>query len=235
MSNQPEQSQPPKPDKRLFAKRSEREELPPDADLEDRFNDFWKRNGPAIFLAIAVIAIVVTGYQTIEYFGERREAAVRSEFGEVMGDPAALVSFAQEHEGRSIGGMAYLMLANDEYAQARYRAAADHYHKAAEALVETPIVGRARLGAAMSLMKLGQFAEGEAILQDLAGNQAIPGVVRAEAAYNLGVAYWERENYEALSEQLDFIEDMEESGYWGFRAMQLRERIPQLREFASGA
>ena len=36
-------------------------DLPPDADMEERFNDFWKNNGTSVFGGIALGAVIVIG------------------------------------------------------------------------------------------------------------------------------------------------------------------------------
>ena len=220
-----------KPDKKLLA--TQHEELPPDADLEDRFNDFWKRHGVTIFLGIAIVAVVVVGYQTVHYLGERREAQIQAAFGAALDDPTALLSFAQDHDGRSLGGMAYLILANRDYERGEFRQAVDHYAMAAQSLAGTPVAVRASLGEGMALLKLENYDAAEEKLRELSGDLAAREIIRAEAAYHLAVSYWQRGDMTALARALDRVEDMENSGFWGFRAMQLRDRIPELRDLSN--
>ncbi|MEI2421930.1 hypothetical protein V6O07_16760, partial [Arthrospira platensis SPKY2] len=74
-------------------------DLPPDADIEEKFNDFWKRNGASIFAGIALAAIAVTGYQIVQYMGDRREANLREAFR--MADTTEQrIAFAERHSGR---------------------------------------------------------------------------------------------------------------------------------------
>src|SRR5690554_2952685 len=107
-------------------------DLPPDADVEERFNAFWKKNGTTIFASIAVAAVIVLGIQTYRYLDERAEANTRAEYGAAE-STEQLIAFAQDNEEHPLSGLAYMELANRRYEQGDYVQAANHYQTAYEA------------------------------------------------------------------------------------------------------
>lgn len=212
-------------EKAILEAQNKESELPPDADVEERFNEFWKKNGFGIFVGIALGAAVVLGFQISSYVGAQRESNIRSEYL-ALDDAEERVAFARENSRHPLAGMAWLDLADSAYDRGEFTAASEFYENAARALEGSPVAGRARLGAAMAELMLDQREDAKVALNVIASDRRLLAVTRAEAAYHLAVVHWEDENHDAMEEALDLIDELEGASLWAFRANVLRQRIP---------
>ena len=203
--------------------------LPPGADVEERFNEFWKNNGTAIFAAIALGALVVLGLQTWRYLENRAEQKTRQAFAQA-GDRQALTAFAQDNEDHSLAGIAYLQLANEDYNRGEYAQAREHYHLATERLAGTALAGRAAIGAAMAALVGGSEAEGTQALRDILNNPAHQNTTRTEAGHALAVHYWEQQDWQAMREVVDTVLTFDASLPYRMITEQLSQRVPQLQQ-----
>lgn len=204
-------------------------ELPPDADLEERFNDFWKKNGAGIFGGIALGAVLVVGFQTADYLKGQKAESVQAAFAEATSTEAK-ITFAEEHADHRLAGVALLEVADGQFESGEFVAALENYERAKDGLAGTLLEGRAQLGEGMALLLTGERAAGEAVLRSLALNNSLMDQLRAEAAYSLAVSCWEAEDWEGVQSALEIMDGLAAPGMWQFRATQLRERVPQLVE-----
>jgi hypothetical protein len=214
------------PAKKAARARDEESELPPDSDLEDRFNHFWKTHGNTIFAAAAIAMVVVLGVQVYDYMKARAVAAKQADFVAAM-ENDDLEAFASEYSGQTLGGIATLKVAHKFYEEENFIEARNRYEAAAKTLSGTPFFERARLGAAMSRLLGGDAQGGSMDLGSIASNAAFTDPTRAEAAYNLALHYWEQEDYTAMETAIEQILTLSSPGMNGARAERLRERIPQ--------
>ena len=198
-------------------------DIPPDADIEERFNDFWKKNGAGIFGGIAIGALVVVGIQLFQYFDEKKEAALRDAFAETTTTEAKL-QFAEEHAEHQLGALAQLQVADARYNEGNFQAAADNYSLAARGFMDPTLSSRALVGQGVSLLRAGSTEAGQSVLEAVALDPSALDVTRGEAAYHLAVSYWEVGDTERVSEVTDIILELE-APYWVFRANSLRERL----------
>lgn len=203
-------------------------DLPPDADAEERFNDFWKKNGPFIFGLLAVMAVVVVGLETWRYMQARGVEERAKEYG-TLDSAAARLEFAKSNASTKTGGLAYLEVADSDFAEGNFEVAAEHYVAAQEGLAETPLEGRARLGAALAKVRLGQ-SEAYNELEMLARDPAVLAPYRGEAAYMLAVAQWEAGNLDQVRRALDLLATLDEAAGWQSMGRQLEASIPGLEE-----
>lgn len=201
-------------------------ELPPDADVEERFNDFWKRYGPSIFAVIALVAVLTVGYEIYGYMQERKTERLANTYAELESS-ADKLEFAQAHGKTALGGLAYLELADEAYAAANFTDATSRYQAANEALRGTPLSGRARLGAAIAQLRQGDQTA-LALLDQLARDPSVLGSIRGEAAYLLATAYWEREDFDQIRRAIDLLATIEGAGVWQNMGFQLENQIPEL-------
>lgn len=201
--------------------------LPPDADFDDRFMDFWKRNGVSIFTGIALAALFVIGYQIYQFVSDRREASIRAEFAAVESQ-AERIAFTQKFPKHPLAGLAFLEIANQKYDAGDWTQAASYFQAAVDALGSNPAAQRAQLGAAMTQLKAGQRDQARQSLEILALSPSAFATTRAEAVYNLAVLAWEEGLKDDVRRHIATIEGMEESGFWIFRAAELRERLGDL-------
>jgi hypothetical protein len=198
-------------------------DLPPDADMEERFNDFWKKNGPGIFGGIAIGAVIVVGIQLFQYFGEKKEDSIREAFA-ASNTIEEKISFADEYGDHQLAALANLQVADARYEEGAYADAADSYAEAAKGFDDPTMASRALLGQGMSLLLSGSLDSGRALLEVVALDTTALAQTRGEAAYNLAVTYWEAGDLERVAEITDIILELE-APFWVFRANSLRDRL----------
>lgn len=225
MSKQPQPSKLPKSDRKPTAE--DESDLPPDADVEERFNDFMKRNGAAIFAAIALGGAAVLGYQIYQYMGERAVAGAQEAFQTAETAEERLV-FAESNRRFQLAGVAFLDLADDAFQARDYATAAGHYASAQEVLEPGPFRGRAKLGEGLSRLLDGDQAGGRELLQAVASDVNLLDQVRGEAAYHLAVSAWEAQEFSQVRSALDTVLGLSNPGFWRDQALDLESRIPEL-------
>jgi hypothetical protein len=199
-------------------------DLPPDADLEERFNDFWKNNGTGIFGGIAIGAVIVVGIQLFQYFGDKKEQAIRDAFA-AAGTVEAKLAFVGDNPDHQLAGLAHLQLADVRYAEGNFTAAADLYADASKGFEDPTLASRALLGQGMSLLQAGETEAGQAVLRAIALDPSALEQTRGEAAYNLAVSFWEAGDQEKALEASDIILQLDTASLWAFRANALRDRL----------
>ena len=198
------------------------------ADFEERILLFWENYRRTIIGAVAVVFSVVLVYQLTVYLDERRESALRGAY-QLAEDREERLAFAREHAGHPLAGFAYLEVANEEFSSKEYGEAANHYKEAIEPLGQSPLASRAELGYAVAAYRNGEVETAEQALRKLSNEDSRLDGMRAEAAYDLAVLYWERGNFAEVKSQLALIEELEKPGYWSTKANRLRSTIPELR------
>jgi predicted negative regulator of RcsB-dependent stress response len=155
--------------------------LPPDADPEERFNQFWRENGTSIFSSIAIGAAIVIGMQIWRYIEARAEKHTQESYLAAGNSAEALVSFASEKGKHPLAGASYMQLATAEFARGEYIQAAEHYALAADILSGSAFAERARLGMAMSELMSGKVDSGLESLRAIMDNPDYTELTRAEA------------------------------------------------------
>lgn len=206
-------------------------ETPPgDGDFEEQVLQLWGVHGNRLVMIVALVVVAVLAYQVSGYLAQRNVEKIQTAYQETE-DSTDLVTFGLEYSSHPLGGFAYLQAAHQEYDQKQFKEAAGHYEKAAEILADTPYAGRAQLGYAMASLSNGQAVIAQQSLETLARDESMLDSTRAEAAYNLAIHHWEKEEFEAVQEQLDFIDTLAKPGYWiwSIKVGQLRDSIPELR------
>lgn len=198
-------------------------DLPPDADVEERFNDFWKKNGGGIFGGIAIGALIVVGIQLVQYFGEKKEDAIQEAFT-TSNTVEEKIAFASEYPDHQLAALAQLQVADSRYEQGAYDEAASAYAEAANGFEDPTMSSRALLGQGMSLLMSGSTDSGRALLEAVALDPTALDQTRGEAAYNLAVTYWEAGDFERVNEITDIILELN-APFWVFRANSLRDRL----------
>lgn len=199
--------------------------LPPGADAEERFNEFWRQNGTSIFVAIAIGAVLVIGMQTWKYVQARHEEKVETAYA-AADSSDKLISFAVENKNHRLAGAAYLKVANSEYAAGQYLQAGEHYSAAREKLAGSPFYERAALGVAMSEMMNGKIEQGVSDLTSVMNTPEFLELTRAEAAFNLGLHYLKVQDYKALTSVCDIADTFGEKNMYAEMTRRMRDQIP---------
>ena len=202
-----------------------------DSDFEEKLLLFWRNHGNRVVVALVVLAAGVLAYQLSGFIAKRSQEKVQAAYQKAE-NTADLIAFGAEHSRNSLGGFAYLQAAHEEYGRNQFKEAAAHYEAAAQILTDSPFAGRARLGFAMASLQGDEPVIGRQTLESITADEALLDSTRAEAAYNLAVFHWDREKFDEVEKQLDFIETLAKPGFWIWtnKADQLRDLIPELRQ-----
>jgi predicted negative regulator of RcsB-dependent stress response len=189
--------------------------------------EIWekKENRTTIYAGCVIVIVAILAYGAYNELAKRREAGVEAAFAAAT-TPAKLQTFVRENERHPLAGAAYLQLADEAYAAARFDEAQGDYEKAAAVLPGTPFAARAALGQGMCLLQSGKTAEGVAILQRLATDTTQLQAVRCEAAYHLAALAFGNSKFEDVVKFTDLIMQVDAGGMWAQRAILLRMRTP---------
>jgi hypothetical protein len=202
------------------------------ADLELPFDEqlraIWERkeNRTTVYTGCIAVALMILGWYGYKAFVAAREHQIEAAYTAAAATPARLRSFALEYQGRPLAGVAYLKLADEEYASGNYTAAVDDYDRAAGELPVPAIVARALLGKAVSQIRSGKTSEGTAGLVKLAEDATKVKAVRTEAAYHVASMAFDAGNFDDVTKFTNLIMQIDAGGVWAQRAMQLQLEIP---------
>ncbi|QTF92302.1 hypothetical protein, partial [Halomonas sp. BM-2019] len=172
--------------------------------FEDRVRIYWDENRAFIIGSIVVLLVVVVGYQGLVAFQNIRERAVRDEFALVGDDLDERKAFVERRGNTPQGGFAALSVA------------------AIEALRDSPLAGRAHMGRAISALRGGDVAEGEAMLKAIADNRDLPQAARAEAVFHLAIIALSQGDSAQLESRAAQLDAMPFAQVWQNRLAEIR-------------
>jgi hypothetical protein len=187
---------------------------------------FWARNRGLILLVCVAVLLAITAREGFRYFSVMHEQSIREEYAKVADSPDRLAGFAEDHPGHALAGIAYLKLADQKFESGDYRSATPLYTKAAGSLTNEALLGRARLGAAVSQISGGDQAGGEAALKVISADQAVFKDVRAEATYHLATLALEAGRTEDVKKLVEEVTKIDLTGAWSQRATLLLAGLP---------
>jgi len=194
--------------------------------FEVKVHAFWEKNRSLILMACVVVLLAIIGREGWAKYAEMRENDIRSEFAKIADQPEKLAGFAESHAGHGLAGVAFLKLADQKFEAADFKQAGMLYSKAADNVKNAVLLGRARLGAAMSQISSGDAAAGEASLKAVGADAALLKDARAEAYYHLAAAAIESGNSAEAKKLVDEINKIDLSGSWSQRATMLLASLP---------
>ena len=189
--------------------------------FEIKVHAFWTRNRGFIFLLCGIVLVGIVGREGWQYFQGARERGIQREYAQISDKPERLAAFADAHAGHPLAGVAYLQLADRKFEDADYKAAGTFYSKAAASLKNEALLGRAKLGAAVSQLSGGDKAGGEAALKAVGSDQALPKAVRAEANYHLASLANEAGDQAEAGKYIEEVTKIDLGGPWAQRATML--------------
>lgn len=191
---------------------------------EEKFQLFWEKNSRTIYIVCIIIVLVVAGKYSVDYFRAQHQRGVQAAFAAAT-TPEQLRAFAREHAANSLGGLARLELADQDYAAGRYADAAKGYADAAKTLAGSALIGRARLGLAVSQLLSGDKTAGVSGLQAVAGDPALLQTVRSEAAYHLASLALDEGKSADAKGYIDQIMQIAPDSPWAQRALALQSSL----------
>jgi hypothetical protein len=193
--------------------------------FEAKLHGFWQKNRGAI-LAVCTVALLGTAVKGgWELYTAQREKSITADYAAAT-TSEKLHDFAHIHQGHMLAGVAYLRLADEEYAAGKYADAIADYTQASGTLATTPFAGRAQLGAAISKIQAGRAADGETQLQQIADDFSQLKAVRSEAAYDLASAAADEGRADDAKKFAAQVEQIDPDGAWAKRAIELTANQP---------
>lgn len=192
------------------------------AEFAARVQVFWEKNRNLIIGVCLAGVLAIVAREAWRFVDASRDRSVREAYAQAGTDAAKLTRFAAEHDGHPLAGAALLTVADQRYAAGDFKAAAEGYARAVAAGKLGPLLGRARLGEAISKLQGGDRVGGEPALKAISGDPALPKAVRAEATYHLASLALEAGNQEEAAKLAAEIAQIEPMGMWAQRAAALR-------------
>lgn len=186
--------------------------------FETAVQSFWAKNRQAVLILVVVALLAIVGREAWQYVSASREEAVRAEYAKTGDQAAKLESFAAANSGHALAGVAYLRVADQKFTAADYKNAAAAYQKAAGSLKDVALLGRARLGAAISQINAGDQAAGETALKGVSGDASLTKNTRAEAAYDLAALAADAGKADDVKKFADEVSKIDAGGSWAQRA-----------------
>lgn len=179
---------------------------------------FWIKNRSLILLICAAALLAIMAREGWQYFSAQREKGVQEEYAKLADRTDKLAAFALANPGHALAGIAYLRLADENFSNADYQQAASGYQQAIGSLKNEALLGRARLGMAMSQLNGGDKVTGKAALKALGTDQWLLKSARAEATYHLASLAAEAGKIDEMKKLVDEVGKIETSGTWSRRA-----------------
>ena len=158
---------------------------PAEPGFEAILQEFWEKNRGFVLGSCGAVLFAIVAWQGWQYFSASHERGMREDYARAAADPAKLAAFAQAHAGHALAGVAYLRIADERFSSGAYSDAAANYDRAAASLKNEVLVGRAKLGTAMSRLNAGDQAAGETALKAIGADASLLKSIRAEATYHL--------------------------------------------------
>lgn len=187
---------------------------------------FWEKNRSLIQVTAVAVLLAIVGREGWQYLAAMRERDVQEDYAKVADKPDKLAAFAAEHASHTLAGVAYLQMADQAYEAGDFKLAAANYAKATGSLTNEVLLGRARLGAAMSQISGGDKQTGEAALKVLGADQALLKTVRAEATYHLALLAYEAGRTDDVKKLVEEVSKIDLTGAWSQRATLLLASLP---------
>jgi hypothetical protein len=192
--------------------------------FEDQLQLIWKNHRNTIIGLIAVLVLAIIGLQVWRMLESEREAATQAAFGAAT-TVEAKRAFARDHAGHPLAGAALLYVADESYKNGRFEEAAREYASASAALTEPLLVGRSRIGEAVSALKAGQTTKGEQLLTKIAEDPTVLLAYRAQAYYEIATFAESAGDIAKARDSVDKCRALDPESFWANVATTLRERL----------
>ena len=154
--------------------------------LEDRISMYWMENKSFISSCIFVLALLIIVLNGMRMYKSHAEVELQNTYAEATANET-LADFAQANSNKDLGGLAALTVADQAYSAKEFNKALNYYGIAADALATNFLSGRALLGQAFANFYIGNEEAALVQLAEIAANNSLAEVARAEAAYHLAV------------------------------------------------
>jgi hypothetical protein len=194
--------------------------------LETALHGFWAKNRQLILVLCVAVLLAIIGREAWQYFAASREQAVQAEYAKIADQTAKLEAFANANSGHALAGVAWLRLADEKFSAGDFKTAAAHYQKATGTLQNGALLGRAKLGAAVSQLNGGDQAAGETALKAIGADAALDKGVRAEATYHLATFAADAGKTDDVKKLAEEVSKIDPLSSWAQRATLLLTSSP---------
>ena len=194
--------------------------------FETAVHNFWANNRQAVLILVIVALLGIIGREGWQAMAASREEGVRAEYAKAGDQPAKLEAFAAANAGHALAGVAYLRVADGKFITGDYKNAAAAYQTAAGSLKDAALLGRARLGAAISQLNAGDQAAAETALKGVTSDTTLEKGTRAEAAYDLAALAADAGKADDVKKLAEEVSKIDASSSWAQRATLLVVRAP---------
>ena len=181
--------------------------------------DAWKKSKNSLLMLLGLIAIGVAAYTYLDDSKREKQSERSYRFlaASIDSDGAEdrFLSFASDYDD-TIAGVARYRAAVIQYRDKRYGLSAENFKLAASELENDPLVGRALLGQAVSLIKDEGMkgAEGKAILEKLAISSDYLPTDRQEARFLLALQSLAENDMDAVASHKGKLADDINASYF---------------------
>lgn len=194
---------------------------PAEPGLDVTAQAFWEKNRTLILVVLGAALLAIIGREGWQYLAHQRDLGVQADYAKVSDRPEQLAAFAAAHGDHPLGGVALLRLADARYAAGDFRQAGENYKKALATLKQPALLGRARVGAAVSQVSGGDTAGGETALKSISTDTTLPKNIRAEAYYHLATLAKDAGNTAEVTRLVAEIGKVDPVSVWAQRATSL--------------
>jgi predicted negative regulator of RcsB-dependent stress response len=194
--------------------------------LETAVHGFWAKNRQTVLVVCVAVLLAIIGREAWQYFAASREQAVQADYAKIADQTAKLEAFANANSGHALAGVAWMRLADEKFAAGDYKTATTHYQKATATLQNAILLGRAKLGAAVSQLNGGDQAGGEAVLKAVGADASLDKGVRAEATYHLATFAADAGKAEEAKKLAEEVSKIDSLSSWAQRATLLLAGSP---------
>ena len=201
--------------------------------FETAVHAFWARNRQAILIVCVVALLAIVGREGWQAYAAGREREVQAEYAKIADQTAKLAAFAEAHSGHALAGVAWLRLADEKFSAGEFKTATTHYQKAIGSLKNEALLGRAKLGAAMSQLNGGDQAAGEAAFKAISADATVAKGARAEAAYHLASLAADAGKTDEVKKLADEVSKIDATSSWAQRATLLLTSQPAAAKAAA--
>jgi hypothetical protein len=171
---------------------------------EEFLKQAWGRYGFAFYVLCGAVAVGILAKGGLDYLNVQKELGIQKDFSACVSNDS-FRDFAAAHPGHPLTGVAELTVADNLYSAGKYSDAVSVYSSAVADLPKVPVLGRAKLGLAMSQALAGKTADAEVGLRLLLNDAGQLKTIRCEAGYHLAgiaVAAGRGADVQAIAEQV---------------------------------
>lgn len=201
------------------------EVVQPELSDHEKLALWWEKNKSLVVGAVALVVIVVIGYQVLGFVQKQRVESLQAAYQALSDEPADWQSFAEKYDGTSLAGVTWLRLADEAYAQDDFEKASTHYENATKSLQHPILLGRAKLGQAVSANLAGDIEVSTSLFEAILQDETISETTRGQAGYKLMLIAVTKNDKALADKTMEKLKSLTTGGIWSSQAERLLTRF----------